>query len=232
MCEILKRTTFGIPSKTSVWKHLAGKHSWLQIVGRDNLIHKGMRTCTVQTQSISLEEIHNSTWRGRRFWAVDSIMQRIHTFSSTATIQNFCSNPWRNNYWTSHWSYLNSMDLTLQFHQPMIMGGHLMLWFPEGRVGSWRKFTFPMPYSDPVRNCSLTFENQKEEGLAKNRPILASRTLVKPMFQVFLAAMTLVQTLSAFLLHMRRFTQNEPFLRTTGCGRLFMPRLQTEETWQ
>ena len=49
-------------------------------------------------------ELQNSTWRGRQFWADHSIMQRIHAFSSEPTIQSLCSNSWRNNYWTSHWS--------------------------------------------------------------------------------------------------------------------------------
>ena len=82
MCEITRSKTFGISSKTSIWKQLARKH--------------------VQTQGISWEKIQNSTWRGRRFWAVDSVVPRIHAFSSTPTIQNFCSNSWRNKYWTSH----------------------------------------------------------------------------------------------------------------------------------
>ena len=99
------------------------------------------------------------------------------------------------------------MDLKLQIHHPMIMYGQLMLWFPEGRVGSWMKSIFLMPDSDPVRNYSLNFKDQKEESHAKNRPILASRRLVQPMFQIILATRKLAQTLSAFLLHKRFFTQ-------------------------
>ena len=44
-----------------------------------------------------------------------------------------------------------------------------------------------MPGSDPVRNYSLNFKDKKEESLAKNRPILASRRLVQSMFQIILA---------------------------------------------
>ena len=74
------------------------------------------------------------------------------------------------------------------------------------------KSIFPMPHSDPVQNYSLNVKNHKEESLAKNRPILASRRLVQPMFQVMLATRKLAQTLSAFLQHHRLFTQKEPFL--------------------
>ena len=40
------------------------------------------------------------------------------------------------------------------------------------------KSIFLMLYSDPVRNYSLNVKDQKEESLAKNRPIQASRRLV------------------------------------------------------
>ena len=104
MCEITRSKTFGIFSKTSSWKQFAGKHSGLRIADRDNSIHKGWRTCIVPAQGISRYELQNPTWRGRRFWADHSIMPRIHAFSSEPTIQSLCSNSWRNNYWTSHWS--------------------------------------------------------------------------------------------------------------------------------
>ena len=88
------------------------------------------------------------------------------------------------------------------------------------------------PYPDSVRNYSLNFKNQKEERLAKNRPILASRRLVQSMSQVILATRKFVQTLSAFFPHKRPFTQKEPFLRTRESGRLFAPIHRTEDTWQ
>ena len=78
------------------------------------------------------------------------------------------------------------------------------------------KSIFLMPDSDPVRNYSLNFKDQKEESRAKNRPILASRRLVQPMFQILPATRKLAQTLSAFFLHKRFFQQKEPFLRTMG----------------
>ena len=60
------------------------------------------------------------------------------------------------------WKFLTNVDLKLQFHHPMIMNRHLVLWFPEGRVGSWMKSIFLMLYSDPVRNYSL--KRQRSEG--------------------------------------------------------------------
>ena len=44
-----------------------------------------------------------------------------------------------------------------------------ILWYDFQRkesVGSWMKFIFPMPNSDPVQNYSLNFRKQKEEHLA------------------------------------------------------------------
>ena len=76
------------------------------------------------------------------------------------------------------------------------------------------KSVFLMADSDPVQNYSLYFKDQEEESLAKNRPILASRRLEQPMFQIILASRKLVQTLSAFLQNERPFSQKESFLRT------------------
>ena len=80
--------------------------------------------------------------------------------SSEPTIQSLCSNSWRNNHRTSPWSsnrenswpiWTWSCNSTTQ----RLRNGHLMLWFPEERVGSWMKSTFPMLDSDPVQNYSL-----------------------------------------------------------------------------
>ena len=50
-----------------------------------------------------------------------------------------------------------------------------------------------------MQNFSLNFKDQKEESLAKKRPIRASRRLVQPMFQIILATRKLVQTASLFI---------------------------------
>ena len=71
------------------------------------------------------------------------------------------------------WKFLTKTDLKLQFHDPTVRNGHLMLWFTEDRVCSWKKSTFPMPYSDPVQNYSLNFRKQKERNV---RPIVSSHT--------------------------------------------------------
>ena len=46
------------------------------------------------------------------------------------------------------------------------------------------KSTFPLLDSDSVQNYSLNFKNLKEGSLAQDAEILASRRLVRPMFQV------------------------------------------------
>ena len=104
MREITRGKTFGIHSKTCIWRQFAGTHSGLRIADRDNSIHKGLRTCIVPAHGISWDELQNSTWRGRRFWADHNTMPRIHAFSSEPTFQSLRSNSWRNNWWTSHWS--------------------------------------------------------------------------------------------------------------------------------
>ena len=77
----------------------------------------------------------------------------------------------------------------------------------EERVGSWMKSIFPMPDTDPVRNYSLNFRRQKEENLAWDSQRLASRRLVRPVFQVIPASRKLVRAPSAFLTAKRLFTQ-------------------------
>ena len=102
--EMPRSKAFGLFSKTSIWKQFAGKHSGLRITVRDNSIHKGLRTRIFPAQGFSFYKLQNSTWRGRQFWADQSIMSRIHPFSSKPTIQRLCSTSWRNTSWTSHWS--------------------------------------------------------------------------------------------------------------------------------
>ena len=174
-CEIIRSKTFGIFSKIGIWKLFAGKHRGLRITVRDNSIHKGVRTCIVRAQGIRWYELRNSTWRGRRFWADHSRMPRIHAFSSKPTIQSLFSNCWRhnywNNYWTSRWSSYRENSCPIWTWNcnsitELVDNGHLMLWFPQERVGSWMKFIFPMPNSDPVQNYSLNVRTQKEEKLA------------------------------------------------------------------
>ena len=79
-CEITRSKTFGIFSKTSIWKQFARKHSGLRITVRDNSIHKGLRTRIVLAQGIRWYELQSSTWRGRLSWAVHSIMQKNTRF--------------------------------------------------------------------------------------------------------------------------------------------------------
>ena len=118
------------------------------------------------------------------FWTDHSIMPRIHTFRSKPTIQSKCSNSWRNNYCTSHWSSNreNSWHLWTWGCNSIITwfkDGPPVFWYPEERVGSWMNYTFPMPNSDPVRNYSLNIRKQKEANFAWHSRRLASRRLVR-----------------------------------------------------
>ena len=53
------------------------------------------------------------------------------------------------------WKFLTNVDLKLQFHHPMKQNGHPMLWFPEERVCSWMKLR---------SSAELLTELQKAEG--------------------------------------------------------------------
>ena len=103
-CEFSRSELVGILSETSTWKQCAGKHSGLRITVRNNSIHKGMWRRSFYASSFSQYELQNQTWRGWRFWAIDSIVPRTHGFSSKPTLQSFCKNSCRNIFWTSHWS--------------------------------------------------------------------------------------------------------------------------------
>ena len=103
MCEITRSKTIGILSKQVSGTSLRENNQDFESLTETIRFTRVCELASFRT-SISWYELQNSTWRGRRFWADHSILQRIHTFTSTPTIQNFCSTSWRNNYWTSHWS--------------------------------------------------------------------------------------------------------------------------------
>ena len=73
-----------------------------------------------------------------------------------------------------------------------------------------KESVFPMPNLDPVQNYSLNFKNLKEENLAWDSRIPATRRLVRPMFQVMLAMKRIVQTHTAFLPALRPSSRKEP----------------------
>ena len=224
---------FGICSKTSIRKLSARKHSGLRIAVRDNSIHNGVRTRHLSGTGFLLAwatklDLTRTTVLGSSFHYAENtrFFEETH---NPEPLQQFLEEP----FWTSHWKFLTNMDLKLQFHHPMIDNEHPMLWFPEGRVGSWMKFIFPTPNSDPVQNYALNFRKQEEEvNLAWDSRRLASRRLVRPMFQVRPASRRLVRTPSAFLPAMRPFSHKEPFLRPRWSGQLFLPILRMEELCQ
>ena len=195
-----------------------------------------MRRRFFYASGFSWSELQNQTWRGWRFWAIDSNVPRIHALSSKTTIQSFLQQFLKEQLLDQSlkfrtWKFLSRMDLKLQFHHPMIHKGHVMFWFPEERVGSWRKFIFPKPGSDQVQNYSLNPKNPKEEDLAWHSRRLAFWKLVQPMFKVQLATRTLARTPSAFL-PAKRPISHKPFLRPRGIGKLFLPILRMEELCQ
>ena len=103
-CEFLRSKTFGITSKASIWKQFATKHSGLPIADRDNSIHKVCELALFLARGICWDELQNSTWRGRRFWADHSTMQGISRFlewtHNLEPLQQFLEEQ----YWTSHWN--------------------------------------------------------------------------------------------------------------------------------
>ena len=182
-------------------KTVCGKHSGLRIGGRDNSIHKGLRICIVPAQGISWNELQNSTWRGRRFWADYSIKHRIHALSSEPTIQSLCSNSWRNNYWTSHWSsnrenswpiWTWNCNSTTQWCGTDISCNDFQR---KESVRGWSPYSHCWTQIRCRKIHSLNFKNLKEERLARDSQILG---LVRPMIRVFLATRKFVRPLSAF----------------------------------
>ena len=78
-------------------------------------------------------------------------MPRIHAVSSKPSIQSFAATPCGK---IIEPVIVVQIVKNLVQHEPshpMIQQGHPMLCFPKERVGSWMKFIFPMPNSDPVQ---------------------------------------------------------------------------------
>ena len=64
--------------------------------------------------------------------------------------------------------------------------GQVMLWIPEGRVGSWMKSIFLMPDSDPVRNYSLNFKRSEgRESCEEQADTSIQETGSTPCFKFF-----------------------------------------------
>ena len=168
--EFSRSKTFGIFSKTSIWKQFAGKHSVLLILVWDNSIYKGMRRRSFYASSFSWYELQSQTWRGWRLWAIDSIVPWIHASSRKPTIHGFLR------------QFLEEqlLDQSLKFRTWVILdqcGLEIAIIrrthprkeneYPccdsRGGVGSWMKSIFQMPNSDQVQNYSVNFK--KSEGV-------------------------------------------------------------------
>ena len=86
-----------------------------------------------------------------------------------------------------------------QFHRLTIMSRQLTAWLLEERIDLCKKFTTALSNSDPRKNHSLHFRNNRGENLALKSPLIATRKLVPTMSQVDMATRKLAQTISAVL---------------------------------
>ena len=215
-CEITRSETFGIFSRTCIWKQFAGKHSGLRITVRDNSTHNGLRTRIVLAQGISWYELQNSTWRGRRFWADHFIMPRVLAFSSKSTIRSLCSNSWRNNYF---WPVIEVQIVKILDQ----CGLESAIPSPNGSrrtsyvLTSRGKSRSVMPNSDPVQNYSLNFRSRR-------RRILLGTVEDQHPGDLCGHPQRFSQPTVFFF-----FSHKEPFLRPRGSGKLFPPILRMEE---
>ena len=113
--------------------------------------------------------------------------EHTHTSSSKPTIQSPCTNSWRNNYRTSHWSSIRTsglapMDLKSKFHLQTIQKGHLGFWYPEVGVDSLTNCTSQMSVMiSPARNCSQNKKSRKKVNLAWRHRRSAVKKLLRSL---------------------------------------------------
>ena len=118
------------------------------------------------------------------------------------------------------WKILEGYGFELQFHQLSIPERHLTLGSPEKQSVLWMKSMTTKRSSDPVRNCSQPFRNQKGKNLVwKKEDPIAPRNLM-----LLKATRKLVRTLSAvfsmILCYSYGWKEN---------GSLLMPTLHEED---
>ena len=129
--EMTRSKTFGIFSKTSIWKQFAGNHSRLRLTVRDSSVQTGFANS--QRSGTGSQLVWSTKTRPDEddgFGQIIPLCREYTLFSNKPTIRSLCSNSWRNNYWT-------------QFHHPMIQSGQPMVLFLRERVGSWMEVHIP-----------------------------------------------------------------------------------------
>ena len=116
---------------------LRSKHSGLWITVRDNSIHKGLRRRSfygIEFQLVWATETRPDEDDG--FRADHSFMLEYHAFlgkkHNPDPLQQVLEEQLLDQSLKfKSWKFLTNMDLTLQFHHPMIENGHPTLWFPQ-----------------------------------------------------------------------------------------------------
>ena len=158
-CEITRSKTFGIFSKTRIWKQFAGKHSGLRITVRNNSIHKGCEGASFVHRVSAGMSYKTRPDEDDGFGRIIPLCREFFAAIPGGTIIGPVIE-------VQIVKILDRYGLEIASPSPMIQHGQPLLWYPDERVGSWMKFIFPMPNSDPVQNYSLNFRKQKEENLA------------------------------------------------------------------
>ena len=90
-----KNEAFGMFSKTCIWNQLAEKHSGLRATLQDKSNYKGMRRHSFRASDCILYELQNQTRDERRFWTVDSVMQRKNVSRVNSQSRVFSAIPGR-----------------------------------------------------------------------------------------------------------------------------------------
>ena len=141
------------------------------------------------------------------FGQIISLLREYTLFRSEPTILSICSNSWRDNCWTSHWSSRREIswqfwtwDRNFMSKQSKTQDGDLMFCYPEEGVDSWTNCISQMSnVTAPARSYSLIVQTQKKANFAWRSRWLAHGNLLRPLLQVSLAPGNWMRTFSAFL---------------------------------
>ena len=149
-------------------------------------------------------------------------MQRIHTFPSKLTIQSLGSSSRRNKCWTSQVFSTHGLEFEILSPNNPQRTSWVLIYRGKSRFVDGAH----IPNAELRSSAECLTEFQKAD-----RRRLASRRLVRPMFQVRLASRRLVRTPSAILpakrpFHAKNHSHDQEELE------LFLPMLRLEELCQ
>ena len=180
-------------------------------------------------------QLQNQTWRGRRFWADHSIIPRRYTFHSKPKFQSFCSNPWRNYYWTSHWG----SDLENSWPIWTWNCNSITKWFntdilcydiqAKESVRGWNSYS----HCRSQIQCRITLwtsESRRKRALFDTVEDNHPGDWCCPCYKSVWHQGDLCG--HAFFPAKRLCSHKEPFLRLRGIGKLFLPIHRMEELCQ